>query len=73
MNCKKIKIHQRRTVVREFVSWYNKASDKEVLSGRTRYRYECARMLIGVLAFFVRSDAWRVYHEQSDAIPYRTE
>jgi len=30
-------------------------------------------MLIGVLAFFVKADAWRVYHEQSDAISDRTE
>ena len=65
--------NQQRTVVCKNASWYNKASNKKVLSGRTRYRYECARMLIGVLAFFVRSDAWRVYHEQSDAIPDRTE
>ena len=64
---------QQRTVVCKNVSWYNKASNKKVLSGRTRYRYECARMLIGVLAFYVKADAWRVYHEQSDAISDRTE
>ena len=70
---KKMADHQQRTVVCKNGLWYNKASNKEVLSGRTRYRCECARMLKGVLAFFVRSDAWRVYHEQSDAIPDRTE